>query len=65
MLRITETSDQKSCLDKCVKLCGTFNGNFEVVRNRLNRNFEDSGNENEEKSVFEQEFSPINKRYVF
>ncbi len=64
MFRISGPLDQKICLDKCVKLCGTFNGNFEVVRNRLNRNFEYSGNENEEKSVFEQEFSPINKRYV-
>ncbi len=69
---------QNGCLNDCVQLCGSFAGNFVLVQVELNRtNFHrDSnqvplGNSEErrpqdsgsgEKSIFELEFSPVNKR---
>ena len=69
---------QNHCLNVCVELCGTFAGNFVLVQVEMNRtNFEWDSNqlplgnteeknpedsESGEKSVFELEFSPMNKR---
>ena len=72
------TDLQDNCLNVCVELCGTFAGNFVLVQVEMNRtnlqwdsnqlplgntqekNPEES--ESGEKSVFELEFSPMNKR---
>ena len=65
-----------SCLNECLKLCSTFNGDFNLVQSELNRTLEERDSnqrpftneeadrrpENGEKSVYEQEFSPLNKR---
>ena len=64
-----------NCLNNCLKLCSDYNGNFVLAEAELNRTFQDgdsnwrpsdSGDGNSEsggeKSVFELEFSPINKR---
>ena len=69
---------QNHCLNVCVELCGTFDANFVLVQVEMNRtnlqwdsnqlplgntqekNPEES--ESGEKSVFELEFSPMNKR---
>ena len=65
-----------SCLNECLKLCSSFNGEFILVQSELNRTFNERDSnqrpftneeidrkpENGEKSVYEQEFSPLNKR---
>ena len=69
---------QNHCLNVCVELCGTFDANFVLVQVEMNRtdlqwdsNQRPLGNteekipedsESDEKSVFELEFSPTNKR---
>ena len=66
---------ENNCLDVCVQLCDTFAANFVLVQVQLNRtnshwdsnqaplgSNEGDSPDSGEKSVFELEFSPINKR---
>lgn len=68
-----------NCLNECLKLCSSYNGDFNLVQSELHRTFNerdsnqrpfnneelDNRPDNGEKSVYEQEFSPLNKRNSF
>ena len=74
---LAAASNSSKCLQKCLKLCRDFEGEFNQVLHHLPRDFiSQTGNGNGEestqtgssgeatsvKTVFEEEFSPINKR---
>jgi hypothetical protein len=58
--------DSKGCLPKCLRLCADFDGDFVRVLRQLPVDFKAPETEvdmsGQEKSVFEQEFAPKNRR---